>query len=418
MHSKYVICFRSTCTKLILLLSQDLRPQDSIPFLRRVSTDFQKSEALHFLSQIDMPVAESPFDDENSRSDNVISGTPPSPIKRRFSNSPASPLAPAEESMSPRDHSFVKTTFSKRKFYAKFHAHCLLTCVFVAMVCRVCLENVKKSAVLCETCSLIAHSKCAVNAPPTCDLRAQLLLYAQYAEKGNPTSAYATSMDVLKGTRGHIPTSPTSEVAYVAPSPSSKKSVDFPLSQSPPPHASSHRPPTAFKFMGFKTKRSRANLTPEPGIGSSSTSLLQGGSDIHSQGDIQELSEKTLPKVVTRKPSVLRRSREPKQRPQSLSSNSTSPNTASMRSAAESLSSRLETQRKSALTASDTDGATKSRLPPTGELGAGGRPSHMTTLSGASTVAAGDDDPSIPGSMPEEPRSRKRDSKKESCSIQ
>ena len=279
------------------------------------------------------------------------------------------------------------------------------------MICRVCLENVKKSAVLCETCSLIAHSKCAVNAPPTCDLRAQLLLYAQYAEKGNPTSAYATSMDVLK-TRGHIPTSPTSEVPCVAPAPSSKKSVDF---QSP---TSSNRPPTAFKLLGFKSKRSKAILTPEPGVGSSSTSLLQVGNDIHTQGVTQELSEKTSPKVITKKTSILKRNREPKQHPQSLSSNSATPNTASMRSVAESLSSSAERQRKSTLSASDTDGATRSHLSVTEEPGAAGRPLHTIILSGASTVAAGDDDPCIPGSMPEEPRSRKRDSKKESCSIQ
>lgn len=110
-----------------MLLLQDLRPQDSIPFLRRVSTDFQKNEVLHYLSQIDMPVAESPFDDDDPRNDNIISGTPPTPVKRRFSNGPASPLAPAEESMSPRDHSFVKTTFSKRMSYSSFQIYILCT---------------------------------------------------------------------------------------------------------------------------------------------------------------------------------------------------------------------------------------------------------------------------------------------------
>ena len=44
---------------------------------------------------------------------------------------------------------------------------------------------------LCAQCSLIAHAKCAGNAPPTCDLRAHLLLYANYAEKEGPASAYA-----------------------------------------------------------------------------------------------------------------------------------------------------------------------------------------------------------------------------------
>ena len=116
---KVCCLFRSTRTHLILLL-QDLRPQDSIPFLRRVSTDLQKSEALHFLSQIDMPVSESFLDDDISRNEYIISGTPPTPMKGRFLNGHALPLTPAEESMFPRDHSFVKTTFSKRMFYIRF----------------------------------------------------------------------------------------------------------------------------------------------------------------------------------------------------------------------------------------------------------------------------------------------------------
>jgi len=38
--------------------------------------------------------------------------------------------------------------------------------------------------VLCDRCSLVAHSKCAYNAPPKCDLRSQLLSYTRSAEKG------------------------------------------------------------------------------------------------------------------------------------------------------------------------------------------------------------------------------------------
>ena len=69
------------------------------------------------------------------------------------------------------------------------------------MTCRVCSSNVKKSALLCSQCSLISHSKCAPNAPPTCDLRAQLLLYAQYAEKGDPASAYSNPLGNDTGRR-------------------------------------------------------------------------------------------------------------------------------------------------------------------------------------------------------------------------
>lgn len=103
-------------------IEQDLRPQDSIPFLRRVSTDFQKSEVLHFLSQIDVSTANSPFEGDLSRPEIVITGTPPSPISaRRVSHDHGPP-----DDMSPRDHSFVKTTFSKRELFTLFSLALLL----------------------------------------------------------------------------------------------------------------------------------------------------------------------------------------------------------------------------------------------------------------------------------------------------
>ncbi|KAF7308495.1 hypothetical protein HMN09_00698500 [Mycena chlorophos] len=62
-----------------------------------------------------------------------------------------------------RGHSFVKTTF---RLFSQ------------PMVCRGCSLDIKKSAVLCEQCGFILHSKCARKASPTCDLRARLLPYA------------------------------------------------------------------------------------------------------------------------------------------------------------------------------------------------------------------------------------------------
>jgi hypothetical protein len=286
------------------------------------------------------------------------------------------------------------------------------------MVCRVCLLNVKKNAVICESCSLIGHSKCAANAPPTCDLRAQLLLYAQFAEKGSPGSAYSNSMDLFK-VGGHIPTSPMSEVAYVAPSQSSKMSIDTPIVQSPPPHGSPNRPPMAFKFMAaFKTKRSKVSLARELEVQGSSASLLPAASDIHSQGDVHEhLHDRPgNEKALSKKPSVLlKRKPNYKQRPQSLSSNSTSPNTASMRSAANSLSSRLEVGIKSAV----TDTGTRSR-PPAGESEVR-RPSQLTSISTASTISVeyDDDHPNmIPGGMPPENPRHKTDPKSGNCAVQ
>ena len=76
---------------------QDLRPQDSIPFLRRVSADLQKSEAFRYLAKIEMPEA-----------DRSTPDLPPgSPARKRLSSD--------VETISPREHSFVRTTFGKRK---------------------------------------------------------------------------------------------------------------------------------------------------------------------------------------------------------------------------------------------------------------------------------------------------------------
>ncbi|KAJ7446686.1 Pkinase-domain-containing protein [Mycena latifolia] len=225
----------------LLCEHQELRPQDSIPFLRRVSADLQKSDAVD--------------------GDDPISGSPPG---RRISLS----SRPMDQDISPRDHSFVKTTFSK------------------PMV-------------------LIAHSKCAVNAPPTCDLRAQLLLYAQYAEKGNPGSAYSNPLDAANEPHSH-PMSPVSEVAYVSHTP--RTSLD---GTAPGPGPSHHgpnpaTPPTAFKFMAA-FKRSRSNLSPEPDHASSSgkivlksvkststtanTSSLRSGESVLSRANPKSLDE-------------------------------------------------------------------------------------------------------------------------------
>ncbi|KAF9266954.1 hypothetical protein L218DRAFT_996486 [Marasmius fiardii PR-910] len=250
---------------------KELRPQDSIPFLRRVSADLQKSEAARYLAQIEMP-------DHEHRPEDHVSGSPP---RRRISNTSMRPSLDSE--ISPREHSFVKTTFSK------------------PMICRVCLINVKKSAVLCAQCSLICHSKCAPNAPPTCDLRAQLLLYAQYAEKGNSNSAYSNPVDLLSEP---TPKSPMSDVPFVSHS-TPRTSLDIPSTPAPPlsPPVSPAHPPTAFKLW---RRTSRSSQPTDPN---------------HPQ-----TSNTSLPDNMPRT-KLLR-----KERPQSLGSNSTNQNS-SLRSA-------------------------------------------------------------------------------------
>ena len=134
----------------------------------------------------------------------------------------------------------------------KFFFVCLIQ-LSLAVTCRVCLQHVKKNAVLCSQCNLISHRKCTINAPPTCNLRARLLLYAQYAEKSNPPSVYSNPADQL-------PRNVTmSDVPFVE---HSVTSLESPLPQTPVNPDCPEYSPTAFRFMAA-FKRSRSNLSPD-----------------------------------------------------------------------------------------------------------------------------------------------------------
>lgn len=203
-------------------LSKELRPQDSVPFLRRISYDnrrldprlFEKEgasivqppmerstssppptlqrpdleplrahtsptkslggtvtdKAAPGLSPTTSPLVDTSslpsLDMESTHSSSKVMGQSPGPVPvSPTSMSPAVEpslqdlgLAGDEEA---KPHAFVKSTFSK------------------AVVCKICREPVKKHAVLCEECGLVCHARCAVHAPSPCNLRAQLLLFQQ-----------------------------------------------------------------------------------------------------------------------------------------------------------------------------------------------------------------------------------------------
>ena len=61
---------------LIMRFSQDLRPQDSIPFLRRVSADLHKNEAVRHLAALD--IVDPPLP-ERPRLEEIMSGSPRRP---------------------------------------------------------------------------------------------------------------------------------------------------------------------------------------------------------------------------------------------------------------------------------------------------------------------------------------------------
>ncbi|KAI0343070.1 hypothetical protein BDW22DRAFT_1428512 [Trametopsis cervina] len=270
---------------------KEIRPQDSIPFLRRVSIDLQKSEAIKYLAKIEMPEPER---------ESTPEAVPSSPLHQRLSND--------LESISPREHSFVKTTFHK------------------PVICRVCHLEVKRSAVLCSHCSLIAHSRCAVHAPPTCDLRSQLLLYAQYAENSSPGSVFSNPMEFFPGLGPGTPSTPMSDAGM-----SSRTSIDPPgISSSPPgPSSPLAHPPSAFKVLNaFKRSRSF---------------LLNKDTDASSQASTTGPSTVQQPqRDLNRKRSILGRRQQPpppsvslsatSERASIISSSTTSPPNSSLRS--------------------------------------------------------------------------------------
>ena len=190
---------------------------------------------------------------------------------------------------------------------------------------------------LCAQCSLIAHAKCAGNAPPTCDLRAHLLLYANYAEKEGPASAYALPAAAAAAAAQNVA---MSDIPYVVP----RTSLDVPSSTPPPqggPFASTpEHAPTAFRFMAA-FRRSRTSLTPEPG------SVASTPPPAHPAKEREADDGASAPAPpARRRPGVLHR-RSERERPLSVTSDSTGLSSVrSAATAAESFSSRQQTGRR------------------------------------------------------------------------
>jgi serine/threonine protein kinase len=89
---------------------QELRPQDSIPFLRRVSVELAKSEGRGLTVDTREPIS---LTDSPRESSEVGNRTPASSSQP----APLSPISPASPDGPVRNHSFIKTTFGRGKFF-------------------------------------------------------------------------------------------------------------------------------------------------------------------------------------------------------------------------------------------------------------------------------------------------------------
>ena len=231
---------------------------------------------------------------------------------------------------------------------------------------------------LCDQCSLIAHSKCAHNAPPTCNLRAQLLLYAQYAENGSSPLELLGPMTLSPSTDG-VSTPRTS----------------FDFGQQPTPSPVTPHPPTAFKVLTAFT-RSRQSLSPEPAARSTPS--------VNSIPTPRERRTSLLPSNPLK--------RKDKEVARSLSSNSTSPGPSSLRSHGQ--DSNPNNTRRSAGTRSDS-------------IISGGNDTgdaRLSRITGYSVISVGSDHDEasptdIPGGLPSPTTSRRRTSKTgDGCLVQ
>lgn len=247
---------------LALTVIQELRPQDSIPFLRRVSVELARSEAGRSLS---VDTRRGALLDSPRIGDDFLSRSPATPQV---------PLSPDSVEGS-RQHSFIKTTFGKCMIHVFWCISPLIVSLFIAVICRVCHQHIKRSGVLCEECGLIAHPRCAADAPPSCDIRAQLLLYAQYSQA-------STALEISTPTRESM--SPVSSAPISIPSsprvpPRNRRQSDAAYSSSP-------------KFSerilgGWK----RTGKSPEP----ASPSLLPVGSPLSNHVLRDEMVTPTSP---------------------------------------------------------------------------------------------------------------------------
>ncbi|KAL4065848.1 Pkinase-domain-containing protein [Scleroderma citrinum] len=343
---------------------KELRPQDSIPFLRRVSTDLQRKDVSKLLAHINLPVAETSAPEATPQEE--------VPSRRRPSIVPVTPLSD-DTPFTPRDHTFIKIMFGK------------------PVVCRVCLGSVKKNALICDKCSLIAHSQCAREAPPTCDLRSQLLQYAQLAGMTNPPSTPSNPTDPS----GPINTGMTNfgEVSFATSSP--RRSADLTYVG---PATSPTKGTSGLKFIGG-VGRSRSSLSVA--CSSASPSPVPPP---HS-----EVEEKT-PRRVSSK---LSRNVNSNERPQSVSSDGTA--TKSQRTT-DSRSSRQEPSRKSHLSAPEPNDLSQVNGMMHDDNGYENLSSHATSLLFTTERRVSRN---FPGAIPQEfAPQKKRGDKTSNCVIQ
>lgn len=238
-----------------------MRPQDSIPFLRRVSADLQRTDVRRL----------SFADDDRSNSPRSI--PPSSPTF----NSPLEAVS--------RPHEFVKSSFSQGTVLSQVTfqgpadvSHMTVRFFFqIAVTCRICNQAVKKSVLFCKECSLIAHARCAADASDSCEPHGRMIrLSADVIRQHTPTSDLHSNSPIQSG---RTPVSPsTTPIGDVSSSPSSPGAND--------------------RFRLFGRKRSKAS-----GMMSVSTEDLKATGSSPPPVSFMNGAQKTTPRRIVHSPS-------------------------------------------------------------------------------------------------------------------
>lgn len=219
--------------------AKELRPQDSVPFLRRISADFRKVDlkSLHAAisavaetnevvaaavsplrpSELARSASSPPRHDARPELTSLRAASDPHGwVREDDPNAAAKPRQPSGLAEFPvvamledavrrgsegsvdvlRSPSVAASNSAERGLHGGFDpslldlnavvdgpeepkAHAFVKSTFSkAVQCKICREPVKKHAVLCEECGLICHASCARRAHAPCNLRAQLLMFA------------------------------------------------------------------------------------------------------------------------------------------------------------------------------------------------------------------------------------------------
>lgn len=163
----------------------------------------------------------------------------------------------------------------------------------------------KRRAVLCESCGLIAHSACAEFAPSTCNLRAQLLSFSRDVSRSTrpipSTVANSSLLDLLPFGRSR-----KLKLSITAPSQVSLSSVPLSAaSPSLPVSATDDAPRNRFAFPQRPSDPRRASSSdshsPSSHVGSSSSGRRGGRIEIRESSEDNRIRTRSTSKLHKRR---------------------------------------------------------------------------------------------------------------------